>query len=120
MINKPLGKQIQHREKNDCTVDALAIALEIDYLQAYGYLLGHGRKYGKGFVVEPVYDNLEGVKKFAKPNMTVGRFISEVACFGNWIIKIQGHAFAVKNGVIFDIRPEGNINRHVICAWRVK
>lgn len=107
-------------EKNDCTVRALSEALEIPYLEAYGIMLGFGRKFGKGMHVEPVYDSL-GLVKIDRPNMSVARFIKEVAPYGNWIIKIRRHVFAVKNGIIFDtVGSKYHVNRHVLSAWKVK
>lgn len=106
-------------EKNDCTVRAYAVAAEIDYKVAHVELFLAGRKVKKGFVVEKFYTEKFG-KPMGRPNMSVGKFVSLIAGSGNWIIKIRGHVFAVKEGVIYDINPAWNLNRHVLMAWKVK
>lgn len=122
-----LGKQVVYtekkaiKEKNDCTVRALATALEIDYFQAYAMMLTVGRKGRKGsnglFEIMKIYG-----KNHPRPNMTVENFVRLVlsSCGGNWIVQVRGHVFAVVNGVIHDEYPEWNKNRHVIQAWKVK
>jgi len=106
-------------EKNDCTVRALMDGLEIPYLEAYGIALGCGRKKGKGANILGYLDSI-AIKKYPKPNMSVDSYIRFIAHTGNWIIQIRGHVFAVREGEIRDEYPKGNLNCHVIQAWRVK
>lgn len=110
--------QVMPGEKNDCTVRALANALEIPYLEAYGMMLGSGRKFGKGANCSELYGRL--FPTLPCPRMTVARYIQFIAYEGNWIIRIRKHVFAVKDKTILDINPMWNINRHVLQAWRVK
>lgn len=107
-------------EKNDCTVRALEITLEIPYLTAYGMVLGGAsRKRNRGVRIEQFYDSMFPTK-INEPGATVERFIKEFIPFGRWIVKVRGHVFAVIDGKIHDTYPLWNLNRHVVCAWRVK
>jgi hypothetical protein len=91
----------------------------MSYLEAYGMLLGAGRKARKGFHVRSMYDKMFSVT-ITEPHMTVERFIKEVACFGNWIIGIRGHVLAVVNSNIHDTNPTASLRCHVEKAWKVK
>ena len=114
------GKSPIPQDKNDCTIRALSIAMEIEYMTAYGMILGGaGRKMKRGVWIEPFYDSLFP-NQITKPHMIVETFIKYIAHSGNWIISYKGHAFAVINGAIHDTYPEGCLNHHVVKAWRVK
>jgi len=127
MTNIKLGKQIMPerialKEKNDCTVRALSDSLEISYLEAYGYLIGAGRKRGRGIHSQSLYSSL-ALTRLDKPNMTVGNFVRFIIgpLGGNWIIQVRGHVFAVVEGEIKDMgNVAANLGRHVVQAWRMK
>ena len=108
-------------EKNDCTVRAYAEAFEIPYADAHIKLTIAGRQIRKGINFEQAMRKLHpDIASYPRPHMTVGKFIALFCRRGNWIIKIKGHVFAVKDRVIFDSGyPEGNINCHVLSAWFV-
>ena len=103
-------------EKNDCTVRALSEALGIPYLEAYGMMIGYGRKAKKRFNCRPMYSELGTA--MPRPAMTVERYVSLIAHSGRWIIEIRGHVFAVIEGEIKDMYPSYNLSRHVVQAWR--
>lgn len=105
-------------EKNDCTVRAFADAMGIEYMTAYGMMLGFGRKKGKGFRCDSLYARY--AEPMPRPSMTVANYVKFIAHTGNWIIEIRGHVFAVRNGEIRDINPSYNLERHVVKAWRMK
>jgi hypothetical protein len=107
-------------ERNDCTVRAYAEAFEIPYADAHVKLLLAGRRIRHGANFEQIMGKLHpDIISYPRPHMTVGKFIALFCRRGNWIIKIKGHVFAVKDRVIFDMHPEANINCHVISAWFV-
>jgi len=119
-----LGKQvIKERdilgEKNDCIVRALMESLEIPYLEAYGMMIGLGRKRNKGLRIEALVDNI-CVGKYPRPNMIVENYVRFIAHSGNWIIEIRGHVFAVIGGCIKDEFPSAVLNCHVLNSWRMK
>lgn len=109
-------------EKNDCTVRALMEGFDIPYLEAYGMAIGIGRKARKGVKVSGIRElmNTLAVKKVARPGMVVENFVKYIAYDGRWIVEIRGHVFGVVEGVIKDEYPKGNLNCHVIQAWRVR
>jgi len=118
MISTDSGRsELNFSEKNDCTVRALAEALEIPYLTAYGMMLGSGRKRNRGVRSLAVYNTVGN--RHDRPNMTVENYVKYIANSGNWIINIRGHVFAVVNGVIKDLHPEMTLNCHVIQSWRI-
>lgn len=107
-------------EKNDCTVRAYAEAFDIPYTDAHMKLTIAGRKIGKGVNFNMIMHKLHpDIIAYPRPHMTVAKFIAIFCKRGNWIIKIKGHVFAVKDRVIFDDVPEANINCHVLSAWFV-
>lgn len=115
--DNPIEKKLL-KEKNDCTVRALANALEIQYIEAYGMMIGAGRKARKGFNSRPLYNSLG--QRFDRPGMTVANYVKFVIPAGNWIVEIKGHVFAVVNGVVIDEYPNVVANCHVISSWKVK
>lgn len=129
----PFVQRFDH-EKNDCTVVALSIALNIPYKECHKYLKLKGRKdrqgcwfdsilgikfqlenqlitvFGKTLQVMrfPYYDwerpvigeTKWGYEKLA-PRKTVKKFLLENPN-GTYIVKIRGHVFTVKDGVIYN------------------
>ena len=107
------------KEKNDCTVRALANGLEISYLEAYGIMIGLGRRRYKGCNISEYLTATFGPPK-ARPQMNVENYVKYIAHSGNWIIKVTGHVFAVCDGVIKDTYPSANHKAHVLESWKVK
>ena len=118
-----LGKQNIHdrevlREKNDCTVRALMEVLGVSYLEAYGYLIGAGRKKNRGINCHRLFDSLSKAV-MPRPNMMVRNYITYIAHTGKFVIETRGHVFAVIEGEIKDGEfPQLNLNNHVVKAWR--
>lgn len=106
-------------EKNDCTVRAIMEVMEVPYMTAYGIMIGAGRKRGKGTRQNgrDLFDSLS-TKSYTRPGMIVENYIKYIAFEGKWIIAIRGHVFAVIDGVVKDQWPKGNLNCHVVQAWR--
>ena len=105
-------------EKNDCTVRAYATVTGMSYRDAWRELAAAGRKFRKGFHVEPFYRKKFGFP-LPRPNCTVHNFVNAFCKHGKWIVLVRGHVFAVVDGVVHDMRPEMNANKHVLMVWRV-
>lgn len=103
-------------ETKDCTVRALSIVSDTSYAAAHEFLKSKGRKSGRGFafikLIGAKYDG-KMIQALPKPHCTVGSYIKNHAT-GNYIIRVNGHVLAVKNGVIYDnVKLEKSIRRHV-------
>jgi hypothetical protein len=103
-------------EARDCTVRALSIVSGTSYAKAHEFLKSKGRKSGRGFsfvtLVGETYD-AEVIRALPKPHCTVNTYIKQHPT-GNYIIRVEGHVLAVKDGVIFDnLALEKIIRRHV-------
>jgi len=106
-------------ERNDCTVRAYSNAAHISYQDAHNELASLGRKVGKGFRFS-ILAELKGWKVVPRPHMTAETFVRSIALYGNWIVRIKGHVFAVVNGEIQDIYPAASLKCHVLQAWLVE
>lgn len=107
------------QEKGDCTVRAVAWATGMGYAKAHALLAKHGRKLGKGFKLAkflrdaapfPVQE-LHNVR-----HRTFGRFAREHPR-GSFIIRREGHAAPVVDGVIIDLSNSSKCR--VIQAWEI-
>lgn len=98
-------------ERLDCAVRAYAIAVEIPYHTAHELFKKAGRK-DRHTTGWDVYQNL-GIK-FNFSHMTLKQFISSYPR-GSFYVCMRGHAFAVKDGVVFDKSEIGN--RCIIKKW---
>ena len=94
-------------ERNDCTVRATTLALDKDYIEVHKAYSEHGRKNKKGVViatVEAVCSKLAedfGILDFSNQDKTLKQFILENPK-GHYVMIKRKHAFAVKNGVVYD------------------
>ncbi len=95
------------KERDDCTVRALALCLDIPYMDAYVKMALLGRKKNKGFPFR--LPNLGSLaKKFEiRPDLScrmLGKALPEMQS-GRFIVRIRRHVFAVINGEILDRVP---------------
>lgn len=127
------SKSKRPRQKNDCTVRALALATGVDYDVAYTYLAVQGRKCSSGYNLTSLltwfaqheyslwgckfdYISFPAVK--GQKRMNIVSFLEEFQ-EGAYIIKTAKHVACVKDGVLFDTVPERE-DRCVYCAWKVE
>ncbi len=124
-------------EHNDCTVRALANAIDMPYDQAHALLKKHGRKDRKGayfptmkaayeeagFIVNAVYGTTKRAlhaayvtKEKAKQGITLGKLLPTLG-FGEYIVNTTGHAVAVVNGKIIDTF-DNPANKHVVAVFK--
>lgn len=124
MIARPKEKPNCLDDRNDCTVRALATALDIAYMAAWT-TLKHvaGRKKNKGIVFKDYLDTLpiffERVFDWRRQNevITVKDFVLQHG-EGKYIVTVFGHTFAIINGIVFDYSPQ--YSSAIYGAWRVK
>jgi hypothetical protein len=102
-------------ERNDCTVRALAVALDIPYETSHARLAQLGRKPKHGF---PFYRAAEALKanRLALPSqrrVTVGSCLAiPRLAAGRYVVRVAKHVFAVVDGV-----PSERINpRQVVTS----
>lgn len=118
-MNTYIGEGRPKHEKNDCTVIALSYACEISYSTAHSTCKAFGRKDGKGWYIgkhfkknggylKPgEFDNywvggkLFKVTAHGRPKMTVKRF-AKTNPKGIFIVRVSGHAFCIKNGIVYN------------------
>lgn len=119
------GKEFEG-ERNDCTVRALAIALEAPYDWAHAYMKANGRKMGRRFRADNAYQKAEYAgQKLSTPRMfgrksrkTLAAHLQSGELPKRCILHVTGHVFAVVNGVLMDttmVRPRCMIR----AIWEV-
>lgn len=124
------------KEQNDCSVRALANCEGIAYEEAHKHMQLHGRKHAKGIKLQAMHDayanlgykskvygctsaaryasNLIGAIR--EDGMTVGKFLRQHPN-GSFVLCYKGHAFAVKDGEIYDKNCHINANKRVVLAF---
>lgn len=115
------------KQKNDCTVRAIALACEIPYDQAYDVLKKAGRKSNQGFEFsgfikkQPCINGkrlqwrpFQAVK--GQPRMKPETFIQQFPK-GKFILSIAGHVSVVINGINHDTFEQWG--RCVYGVWEV-
>lgn len=113
------------KQRNDCTVRALASVMAWPYDQAYDLVASAGRKSGKPFRLTKTYLPQKTLPftaichvfhaKAGESRMTLGRFCAEHPD-GRFIVKVAKHVVAVINGIAYDDEALDE-NRCVYRAW---
>jgi hypothetical protein len=130
MANVYFGEGRIASEKNDCTVIALSYACGISYEDAHNICKTHGRKDKKGFALGNIFhtciDNRRVKLKLAgnkyeityypRPHMNIKSF-KKFRNFGNFICVRSGHAFCVKDGIVYNQRNEKQLVKYF---WEIK
>jgi len=120
------------REKNDCTVVALAAALKMPYKTAHKVAEKYGRKRRQGMYnqqVEEMLGEMPGLRSLTSEetstyyNSTRKVRANKLSTFagrypkGTYIVRVRGHVVAVEDGVVLERgKPR---NWHVRQAWEV-
>lgn len=104
------------QEKNDCTVRAFSLAKDMPYHEVHKLFALAGRKDGDGMFQAQMVPLLErNGFKITFERMTLGRFL-KANPKGNFFVVKRGHAFAVKNGIVFDMFPIGPRTKVIFFA----
>lgn len=110
------------RQRNDCTVRALATALKMGYDETYELLARMGRKVSKGTNVHR--DFLDKHPETTKIKDYIGkplRLFLEDHPEGTYLITIPKHITALIDGVLYDDHFYGYyLHQPVQFAWQVK
>lgn len=111
------SRSIRPKQKNDCTVRALALGFNLDYDTAYNFCMEQGRKSHAGFHLQKLLDKYSRFEKnlFDRriikhsfpaekgiERMNVGKFCHSHPK-GIYIIREAGHVAAVIDGVLNDL-----------------
>ena len=112
------------RQKNDCTVRALALVRDWSYDRAYEHLKAEGRRCGAKFqftewlnIQEWTYGRTFPAVK-GQPRMNPVTFCKQFPT-GTWIVKTAKHVFVVKDGTVLDeVAPADD--RCIYRAWRIE
>lgn len=130
----------QYRERNDCTVKALATLFGCTYGVAHRALSKHGRQRGNGaswqtierakrdlatrFEVQvsthgephmpPTY-----AKRFGVRVVTIGQFIRENPR-GTYLLAMRGHVATVRNGTLYDWTADTAKRRQVTGYYKLE
>lgn len=117
------SKSTRPKQKNDCTVRAIALVRGMGYDEAYDLMAEEGRKCSKGFDIVKWLKKQSWAKKMAFPavkgerRMNPAKFC-ETYKEGKYICRVSKHVFAVIDGVVhdtFESRPD----RCIYTAWKV-
>ena len=107
------------KQKNDCTVRAVALVMAVPYDTAYDHLRDLGRDCSRGFSVPDFADDQPDLKPLPVENgMTLGKFLQEHPK-GTHMVTIKGHVFGIVDGTVFDtftISADTEIRQ----AWKVQ
>jgi hypothetical protein len=91
-------------ELGDCAVRAIAAGFDFDYNKVHDTLRGLGRRDGGGtrmFQMDKAINQLAGkVVEMERVSMTVRQGLNKLKK-GTYIIVVAGHAFTIKDGVIY-------------------
>lgn len=122
------GVSRRPRQKNDCTVRALATACGIAYDSAYDVIKARGRRSNRGayFPSRAADDRAAGFSFTwqAFPAVKGQRRMNPVRFCrdhpgGAYIVKTARHVFAIVDGVAFDTSPS-RPDRCIYGCWRVE
>jgi hypothetical protein len=130
-VETDAGRRSSKRPKqvNDCTVRAIAVALNIDYDAAYDLMKAAGRPCSKGFDFRgrgiPFLKG-RGVRltwKAFPAEAGQKRMKPETFCAahpsGTYVLKLAKHVVTVRDGKVHDLSPSDVAGRCVYGAWKV-
>lgn len=112
------------KQKNDCTVRAVALARALPYDTAYELMAEEGRKSGTGFDLVKWLDNQDWAKKIAFPAVKGQKRMNPVSFTetypkGIYICRVAKHVFTVIDGAVMDTeKPRSNCC--IYTAWFIK
>lgn len=112
------------RQKNDCTVRALALARNLPYDEAYDILKAAGRQCSRGFQFPDWLNSQPWATKMPFPAVK-GRRRMNLDAFtkaypsGVFICRVAKHVFVVRDGVVLDTL-ENSPDRCIYTAWRIE
>ena len=123
---------VNYKDKNFCTVAALALTLDWSFGKAHRHMAKAGRKNGRGMFEcdwrPAIQAAAESVGKRFKEGhwhirgdgraMTLSRFCKEYPT-GTYYVKVSGHAVAIVDGVMHDWTADTAGRRKIIGAYKL-
>lgn len=123
---------VNYKDKNFCTVAALAMTLDWSFGKAHRHMAKHGRKNKRGMferdwapaIAEAA---IKAGKRFIAGDwhrradgrtMTLKRFCREHPT-GTYYVKVSGHAVAIVDGVMHDWTADTAGRRKIIGAYKL-
>ncbi len=106
----------------DCSVRALAVALDAPYEQASAVLSAAGRSLRKGTSVlttERVHEDWLGMRRVRDVEGWPLAAFCLVHPKGRYVLHKTGHAFAVVDGVLHDWQGTTKAATRIVRAWEV-
>lgn len=124
---------LHKNEYRDCTVTAVATAFNLHYNEAHDFMSQWcERKNRRGVYFKTAFEGSHLWYKTTEipykgsrwdgdynkeNNITVGQFLEQNPT-GTFIVLVRGHAFAIKDGVVYDHYLK--LKRHIIRVYRVE
>ena len=123
-------------EAQDCTVRALANALDTNYDEAHAALRKHGRKHGKpcghkvwhrayseaGLSLMNIYGTTAAARHLSRSlqqkatkGTTLGTLLKSIGC-GRFVVIVTGHAICVLDGQVID-KYSNLSNKSVVAVY---
>ncbi len=123
---------VNYKDRNFCTVAALALTLDWSFGKAHRHMAKHGRKNKRGMFECDWRPAIEAAaikegKRFTAGDwhrradgrtMTLTRFCREHPT-GTYYVKVSGHAVAIVDGVMHDWTADTAGRRKIIGAYKL-
>ena len=123
---------VNYKDRNFCTVAALAMTLDWSFGKAHRHMKKHGRKQGRGMYVRvwrpAIQEAAENVgKRFTEGDyhlrgdgraMTLSRFCKEYPT-GTYYVQVNRHAVAIVDGVMHDWTADTAGRRKIITSFKL-
>lgn len=111
------------KQKDDCTVRALALARKLQYDTSYDLLASAGRKCARGFDIMTWLSKQTWATKIPFPAVKGSRRMNPASfCStyktGTYIVRTAKHVFVIKDGNVCDTHAP-NPRRCIYTAWKV-
>jgi len=120
----------RYKDKNFCTVAALALSLDWSYGKAHRHMKSYGRRQRCGMrqtewlpaITDAVNKEGKSIRELsdnALNGMTIGRF-AKVMAVGTYYVQVRGHALCIRNGVLHDWTANTAARRRIRTVYKVE
>ena len=124
---------VNYKDRNFCTVAALALTLDWSFGKAHRWMAKHGRKQGRGMYIMAWRPAIEAAAKSAGKRfvegdwhelpsgktMTLSRFCKENPR-GTFYVQVNQHALAIVDGVMHDWTAQTAGRRKIYTSFKLK
>jgi hypothetical protein len=120
----------RYKDKNFCTVAALALSLDWSYGKAHRHMKRYGRKQRCGMrhadwfpaITDAVHAEGKSIRELSDRafyGMTIGRF-AKVMAQGTYYVTVRGHALCIRDGVLHDWTADTAARRRIKIVYKVE